>query len=120
MAVDAARLKGKLIFTVETKNEFLQVVGREKFEKYSPFDLRLESALSVVANGEFRQITSHPIVECRDQSDVIFLKLALSANADCIVTGDAHLLELDPFHDIPILTPSKFLEWIKNPKVKNL
>lgn len=112
-ALDVAQQKGRLIFSEETKNELLQVVVREKFEKYCAFDLRLETALSIVGTSELDQVLLHPKIECRDQRDIIFLKLAFSVKANCIVSGDIHLKELNPFYNIPILPPSKFLEWIK-------
>jgi len=45
---------------------------------------------------------------CRDPDDVKILGLAVSANADCIVTGDKDLLILAEFQGIPILTPRSF------------
>jgi len=38
-----------------------------------------------------------------------FLSLAISAKAKSIITGDNDLLILNPFKNIPILTPSEFL-----------
>jgi putative PIN family toxin of toxin-antitoxin system len=45
---------------------------------------------------------------CRDPDDVKVLGLAVSASADCIVTGDKDLLILKEFQGIPILTPRSF------------
>jgi predicted nucleic acid-binding protein len=40
----------------------------------------------------------------------MILECALSAEADCIVTGDKkHLLSLGRFKDIPIINPVEFL-----------
>ncbi|OBQ35328.1 MAG: DNA-binding protein, partial [Anabaena sp. MDT14b] len=39
-----------------------------------------------------------------------FLELAISGNATHIITGDKDLLELHPFRDILIVTPSQFLD----------
>ena len=47
--------------------------------------------------------------DCRDAKDNKFLELAVSGKADCIVSGDADLLVLNPFRGIPILTPREFL-----------
>ena len=30
--------------------------------------------------------------------------------ADCVITGDLDLLDMSPFHAIPILTPAIFLD----------
>jgi uncharacterized protein len=45
----------------------------------------------------------------RDPDDDEVLATALACNADLIVTGDADLLVLNPFRDIPILTASQAL-----------
>ena len=46
----------------------------------------------------------------QDETDEIFLAIALEVNADVIVSGDKHLLELGKFNNIPILTPRQFLD----------
>ena len=46
---------------------------------------------------------------CRDADDDKLLETALMGAADCLVTGDRDLLEMSPFQDIPILTPTGFL-----------
>ena len=45
-----------------------------------------------------------------DDPDDEFLACALEAQAECIVTGDPHLLNLGPYHGIAIITPREFLE----------
>jgi putative PIN family toxin of toxin-antitoxin system len=45
---------------------------------------------------------------CRDPDDDQVLECAVSARAQYVITGDADLLELDPFRGIRILSPSAF------------
>ncbi len=52
----------------------------------------------------------HTVTDCVDPKDNKFLELALSGDADLILTGDDHLLRLRPWRGIPILTPREFLE----------
>jgi len=40
----------------------------------------------------------------------MLLDLAVNGNADFIITGDDHLLRLNPFRGITILTPMAYLE----------
>jgi predicted nucleic acid-binding protein len=40
----------------------------------------------------------------------MYLELALSGNADCIITGDPDLQAQHPFEKIPIISPKEFLE----------
>ncbi len=44
-----------------------------------------------------------------DPEDNKILECALESHADCIVTGDKHLLELGQFKGIPILSVNDFL-----------
>jgi uncharacterized protein len=43
-----------------------------------------------------------------DPDDDIFLECALAGSADYIVSGDRHLLALEVFQGIPIVTPALF------------
>jgi predicted nucleic acid-binding protein len=40
-----------------------------------------------------------------------FLELAVNGHADLIVSGDADLLALNPFREIPIVTLAAFVSW---------
>lgn len=48
-----------------------------------------------------------------DPSDNMFLVCAKEAEADFVVTGDAHILNLRVFEDTRIVAPRQFLEFIK-------
>jgi len=50
------------------------------------------------------------ITTCRDPKDNKFLELAVSSNAQMIISGDEDLLVLHPFQDIRILSPRQFLD----------
>ena len=45
-----------------------------------------------------------------DPTDEMFLSAALDAKADCIVSGDRHLLDLGEHRGIPILRTHQFLQ----------
>ncbi len=49
----------------------------------------------------------------KDETDNRILECALAANAAAIVTGDSHLLELNSFGQIRILSPRAFLDAIE-------
>jgi putative PIN family toxin of toxin-antitoxin system len=53
-----------------------------------------------------------PTIEA-DPDDDMVLACALSSKADCVVSGDPHLLDLGVFEDIPILTVNVFLEQLE-------
>ena len=62
-------------------------------------------------------LTTYPVViknrvsisRSRDPDDNKFLECAVSADVDCIVSGDDDLLALKHIHTIPILKPSAFI-----------
>jgi putative PIN family toxin of toxin-antitoxin system len=45
-----------------------------------------------------------------DPDDNRILECAVEAQADCIISGDTHLLELGKYREIPIWNPAAFLE----------
>lgn len=98
------------IYTTDIVVEIIDVLGRAKFRmKYhiEPDDITILVNL-IRLRGELVTPTQK-VTACRDPKDDKFLEAALVAKADCIVSGDADLLVLNPFDDIPILRPAEFL-----------
>ena len=50
-----------------------------------------------------------PVIR-EDPSDDRFLECAVAGKADCIVSGDKHLLKLAEFQGIPIMKPAAFVK----------
>jgi len=48
-----------------------------------------------------------------DPTDEIVLACAVEGQADLVVSGDHHLLDLGEYHGIPITTARMFLEQLK-------
>jgi putative PIN family toxin of toxin-antitoxin system len=76
--------------------------------RYIAEDLRDEFLAAYLAMAEF-VVTTEQITACRDPKDNQVLETAIDGHATCILSGDKDLLVLNPFRDIPILTPSEFL-----------
>ena len=55
------------------------------------------------------------ITDCRDSKDNRFLALALDSESDCIVSGDDHLLAMNPWRGIEIVSPGAFLTHTSHP-----
>ena len=49
------------------------------------------------------------VVEKDPEDDTIIIA-AVESNADCIISGDKHLKDLDTYQGIPILTPAQFVD----------
>jgi uncharacterized protein len=109
VALNKANNSGIIIVSDATLDELFRKVRLPKFEKYLPLKKRLAffQTLSLLS------LNIHPttiVKACRDPKDDMFLSLAVSTNADCIVTLDGDLLTLNPFQNIPIITPAEFLK----------
>jgi uncharacterized protein len=69
----------------------------------------------LAANADFLWSSAQWIAPCQslslcpDEPDNRVLECALEGHADFIVTGDRHLLDLDPLPDFTILKPDAFL-----------
>jgi len=82
---------------------------REKFNRYITEDERLRFLTALVKDAIQINVVDK-IVECRDPKDDKFLELAVSGQADYIVSGDKDLLVLSPFRDIPVMPPAQMLD----------
>ena len=47
--------------------------------------------------------------ECRDPKDDKFLEVVLNGRADVIVTGDTHLLKMNPWRGVAVVTPATYV-----------
>ncbi len=66
-------------------------------------------------HAEFVMPTETPSVVAADVDDNKFLEVAVAADADCIVSGDAHLLEMNSFRGILVLTARAFIDQLSTP-----
>lgn len=101
----------------DTLSELELVLSRRKFDRYLERILRQEFIelirrhvyLFSVRDEDTKTIKP----PCRDPKDNKFLALALIAQADVIVSSDEDLLALNPWHEIPVVTPAQFLSRFK-------
>jgi uncharacterized protein len=100
--------KHRIISSASTLQELKEKLPAKKFDKYVSHEDRLKFFLLFTDRTEVISIV-HTIKICRDPKDDMYLELALSCNADCIVTRDKDLLVLHPFRNIPIITPEEFV-----------
>jgi len=107
---DKALTEGTILISVPVLLELAGVLGREQLNKYLPEEERMRFLVALLKETELVE-TMEEIAECRDAKDNKFLELAVGGEADCIVSGDADLLVLNPFREIPIITPREFLTW---------
>jgi uncharacterized protein len=100
--------RGGLLKSLATEQQLFEVIARPYFDALIDPDTRAWLA-KLMAAAELVTITER-IAACRDPTDDKFLELAVNGHADLIVSGDADLLALNPFRDIPIVTPAVFVQ----------
>ncbi len=106
LAVRWMEQSGGLLKSKETEQEALAVLQRPRIlSKLAPNFVT--QVVKLFAVSELVEITDL-IIECRDPKDDKFLELAVNGHADVLVSGDADLLALDTFREIPIMTPAAF------------
>ena len=110
MALLKARKQGRLLISHEVAREYLSVFSRKKFDKWISFENRINFIENIIENSMSVNITQH-IVACRDVKDNMFLSLAVSAQANFLISGDKDLLTLHPFEGIPVLSSADFLKY---------
>lgn len=98
--------------TTEILAELRGVLERERFaRKLAECQTTVHEVLAAVLH----LVTLYPTSPVQgiipaDPDDDMFVACALSAQADCIVSGDQHLLQLRQYGGIEVLAPRAFLE----------
>jgi uncharacterized protein len=108
-AFDRAQDQGSILISIPILAELNDVLSRKKFDRYLPEEKRKRFLAVLARDAQLVEITER-IAECRDPKDNRFLELAVCGNADCLISGDNDLLELNPFRGIAILKPDEFLK----------
>jgi len=93
-----------------TEQEILSVLSRPQIAAVTSPSFR-DGLPKMLARAELVTIKKR-IIACRDPKDDKFLELAVNGHADLIVSGDADLLALNPFREIPIVTPAAFVQGV--------
>jgi uncharacterized protein len=96
-----------LLKSSETEEELRRILQREKLAKL--ITPSTSAWIDAVLSTSETVAISQNVAACRDQTDDKFLELAVNGRADLILTGDADLLVLGAFRDIPIIAPVTFL-----------
>ncbi|MDE2870415.1 MAG: putative toxin-antitoxin system toxin component, PIN family [Gemmatimonadota bacterium] len=94
--------------SIPLMGELQDVVSRAKFDRYVT-PVERERFLGLLFRDAHLVKITESIRACSDPKDNKILELAICGLADWIVSGDPHILVLDPFRDIRIVRPADFL-----------
>lgn len=99
--------KYQIVFSEELFNEFLEVVHREKFNRYFN-DLNIKYLIEIINDKALFVNVVSVINVCRDVKDNFLLSLAIDGDVDYLITGDNDLLTLKYFQKTSIITINDF------------
>jgi putative PIN family toxin of toxin-antitoxin system len=121
--VSALLFKGALSRFVELwrKGKMIPVISKETFEElitvlqYPKFSLSKDEIKYVIEHEILPYFEIIEVVKavkgvCRDPGDDKLISCALSASADCIVSGDKDLCDLRQYKTVKIMNTSDFLK----------
>jgi len=106
----AAQKKIISVTSVEILDEYARILERDFNQEPQKIEEEVK-AIMLFSEMADCSIRINEIKE--DPDDNKILEAAAEAKADCIVTGDKHLLKLKEFRGIQIITAKMFLEKMK-------
>ena len=94
--------------TVDIFDEMKRVAAYPKL-KFSEL-LQVKMLEFIFAYSRFVNPAKHLSASCPDPDDNKFIECAVEADAEYIISGDPHLLDMNAFNGIRIVSPAVFLE----------
>lgn len=105
----------ELITSPVLLEELQEVLKRPRIQKHQWMAPEEVEELYQLLKETTLQTSGQKLVEAvpEDPDDDFVISAALEGKADCIVSGDEHLLGLKNWEGIPILSPREFLELLQ-------
>ena len=100
--------KVKICLTEEIFTEYIEVLNREKFTKYTNFKSKADIVLNKLREISTYYETNRKIEILSDTSDNKFLELAAVSSADYLITGNTLDFQITEFEYTRILTPREY------------
>jgi len=106
-------IEGKisLFFSEPMFEEIREILGGRKFLFTAPQLLAVERELEAISDTVYPDKSIKIVKD--DPDDDVFIECALAADADYIVSGDKHLLDLKSYGNIKIVNAAEFIELVR-------
>jgi len=121
--ISALLFKGELsrVVGLWQKGKIIPIISKETFDElrtvleYPKFSLSRAEIKSLIEHEilpffEVVNVSKHIKGAWRDPGDDKFISCAISANVDCIVTGDKDLCDLKKYQSVRIIHTSDFIK----------
>jgi len=102
----------QLLLSTTTLQELTDKCSKPKFRSYFSEEEGQELIQLLSQVGEVVAVNV-VLTDCRDVKDNQFLELAIAGGADLLVSGDKDLRDLNPYRNVPILTPNDSLSFLE-------
>jgi putative PIN family toxin of toxin-antitoxin system len=111
LLTQAEKLTFDVLISESIQREYKRVIKRPKFHSYLGLsDDDVDSLVDRLFSRALLVTDIHPIRAVSDDpNDDKFIECAVAGGADAIVSGDKHLLALQSYEEIRILTPAQFV-----------
>ena len=108
--------KVKTCLTEEIFAEYIEVLNRGKFTKYTNFKSKADIVLNKLSEISTYYETNRKIEILSDTSDNKFLELAAVSSADYLITGNTLDFQITEFEYTRILTPREYWSFFEPKK----
>jgi len=103
----------QIVVSVATLLEFRETLHKYP-DRFGLSDREIQEEVETLRNfAEFVAPDVEPDVVDADPDDDKFLEAAVAGNAEYVVSGDQHLLDIDNFRGIEIVSPRTFHEIVQ-------
>jgi len=99
-----------ILMSESTFAELVSRLDRPKFDRYREPESWGSFLTALVELALWHEDAGTAMGTSRDADDDKFLALAVTGQADAIISGDRDLLDLGSHEGIPIYTPARFLQ----------
>lgn len=99
------------VMSIATQEELCRVLGYKKIQKtltLTPVQAQ-ELAEQMILHCQLIYPDMAVMATAEDESDNRYIEVALAAKASYVITGDQHLLKLEQYNGIEMVTPAQFL-----------
>lgn len=103
----------EILMSESTFAELVSRLDRPKFDRYRDPESWNSFLTALVELALWHEDAETATGASRDADDDKFLALAVTGQAEAIISGDRDLLELVSHEGIPILTPAQFLQRLR-------
>ena len=112
--------RGKIV-PIISKETFAELTTVLQYPKVSLSSVDVKSVVEheILPYFEITEVVKTVKGVCRDPGDDKFISCALSASADCIVSGDKDFCDLRQYKTVKIVSPSDFLKKLDESAVRN-